>query len=499
MATNGEVPAGIKSIVDTRAIVGIDKFNGTNEKWQEFLWPFEGTCTNLGLDEAMRQAAGPGITNADISFGILEDEQQRQCKALYVLLKHLVEGKAKTILKTAGNNAGFIAWKMLKEEYEGKDVNRMTSMLTGLLQPNFIELSKKKAFLEVLREWEMAVIDYEEQSNEVLALAQNVLLSVVQGHAPLHERQIIASNSLSIAGNYNKIKEVLTSHKTSSQRYGADGLPVHDSGPQPMDVGSIEENAVGGTQQQKGSWDKNDKYGGKYGKQGYFDKKGKHGGKGYGKFGKNGKKGDKFGKYGKKGDKGGKPGKSNDGKSDSASQVSGAEGTGGSSGGSTYFAGYCGKCWKWGHKRKDCWHKNSQKTAENGCGYIENATEEWESGSDIPDGENVLWCFGIGDNNKPMNKAERKIVAGIEKNNQWLISLDSGSDDHCCMVDFGVGKVVDNGTTLNDVGGDSLGCFGQRNVKYIVEDVDGKDVTCNTDFTVGKLQAGGLEYEQVLQ
>jgi len=329
----------------------------------------------------------------------------------------------------------------------------------------------------------MAVIDYKEQSNEVVAL--NVMLSVFQGHAPMPERQIIASNSLAIAGNYNKMKEVLTSHKTSSQRYGADGLPVHDSGPAPMDVGCIEEDAVGGIQQK--TWDKNDKYGGKYGKQGYYGKKGSFGGKAYGKFGKNGEKGDKYGKYGKKGDKAGKSGKkSSDSTSDSASQVSGAEAIGGSSGGSTYFAGYGGECWMWGHKRKDCWYKgNTEKTAENGCGYIENATEEWESGSDIPDGENVLRCVGIGDN-KPMNKAEKKIVAGVEKGNQWLISLDSGSDDHCCMVDFGMGRVVENGTTLNDVGYDSLGCFGQRNVKYVVEDVDGKDVICNTDFTVGK-------------
>jgi len=91
----------------------------------------------------MRQAAGPGITVGDISSAVLEEDQQKQCKAVYVLLKHLVEGKAKTILKTAGNNEAFIAWRMLKEEHEGKDVNRMTSMLTGLhLQPNFIGLSR---------------------------------------------------------------------------------------------------------------------------------------------------------------------------------------------------------------------------------------------------------------------------------------------------------------------------------------------------------------------
>jgi len=40
MEAGGEF-SGIKSIVDTRAIVGIDKFNGTNEKWQEFLWPLK--------------------------------------------------------------------------------------------------------------------------------------------------------------------------------------------------------------------------------------------------------------------------------------------------------------------------------------------------------------------------------------------------------------------------------------------------------------------------
>ena len=80
------------------------------------------------------------------------------------------------------------------------------------------------------------------------------------------------------------------------------------------------------------------------------------------------------------------------------------------------------------------------ENANNDCGFVEQ--EGWTSGSDVPDdGEDVQWCFGIGEE-KPMSKVEQQIVAGVQRTNPWLISLDSGSDNHCCMVDFGSGKLT---------------------------------------------------------
>ena len=128
---------GIKSLVSIKLVEGIEKFNGEDERWKKFSGSFETCMSNVGLDDYMQTSSQDIVNEADLRWASLPDEQGRKMsKALYILLNAVLgEGKARNIFDSCKKNEGFLVWKRLKTEYESKQGNRLTSMLTGLLSP----------------------------------------------------------------------------------------------------------------------------------------------------------------------------------------------------------------------------------------------------------------------------------------------------------------------------------------------------------------------------
>ena len=142
-------------IVDTRVLNSIENFDGTPAKWKSWCWSFENaaaniTCGTVSLDEAMRAAVMVPDEQRVRMNVLVTEERQLQCKALFILLSQKCRGRSEIILRAVGRNEGFVAWKRLKQEYEGTESNRCTAMLTGILTPEWAEPCKTRPFLDVL-------------------------------------------------------------------------------------------------------------------------------------------------------------------------------------------------------------------------------------------------------------------------------------------------------------------------------------------------------------
>eukprot|EP00971_Amphidinium_carterae_P044042 866611-Amphidinium_carterae.2 len=192
-------------------------------------------------------------------------------------------------------------------------------MLTGLMSPDWAGEMQKgaKDFAELFLRWESQVALYEMQRGR--PLDADVKVAVVMRHAPGDVKQALRQASHVIGDDYNRLRDVLATYMQSGRDYNSLGVCIsHQSGDsggggaQPMDVGGLQDK-------------------GKYGK-GKGKDKGKQKGKGkpWQPGGKS--KGKEKGKQ----DKGGKspPG-----------TIVGAPGQ---------FQGYCNACGAWGHRRAQC-------------------------------------------------------------------------------------------------------------------------------------------------
>ena len=74
---------GIKSLVSTKLVEGIDKFAGEDERWKKFSSAFETCMSNVGLDEYMQTSSQDAVSESDLRWLNLPDkESQKMSKAL---------------------------------------------------------------------------------------------------------------------------------------------------------------------------------------------------------------------------------------------------------------------------------------------------------------------------------------------------------------------------------------------------------------------------------
>ena len=267
-------------------------------------------CLGADVEVSMRQAEEA----VQVELTSMDATMRDLAKKLYLLIVPACRGKALNICRKCEANNGFLVSKMLKAEYEPAVAGRHTSMLCGLLSPDWCDKNDraKRDFLEMLQEWENGVAEYEKQSGG--AISSNIRVATVLKHAPSEVRQALRMSAGSVKGDYALLRVVLYEYLQAGKSFDSGGFASSGdhSGPVAMDVGAIYDKGKG-----KGFKGKSK------------DNKGK--GKGYGHQQGKGPKGQ--GKEGK--------GKAKSGKG----KVPATQGE---------FQGYCGLCNVWGHKRADC-------------------------------------------------------------------------------------------------------------------------------------------------
>ena len=122
----------------------------------------------------------------------LDDNSLLISKAVHALLITKCEGKARSLVSPAPRRHGFEAWRVLKEEYEGKGGNRTAVLWRGILNPRarWGKMHSEACDLgDMLASWEKDVAQ-----NRVAAgtdLQQAVQVATVTEHAPAAYRDLL--------------------------------------------------------------------------------------------------------------------------------------------------------------------------------------------------------------------------------------------------------------------------------------------------------------------
>lgn len=239
----------LQSIIDTKILTKVDIFDGSDARWPEWSFVFESSCSLIELEDLMEAACK--VENEDCLK--LENNSaiiKLKSKALSHLLIQVVGGKALNSVRTQEKHNGFLAWRILKKEYEPSTGGRFTSMLISLLQPGWDE---QTPFDQQLIHWEKMVTDYTTQSKKPVGDALKI--AVLTKQSPEAIKGVVRNNSGAADGDYAKLRKAIFDYVASGKDYTEAGVlagpvfanppPIPGGGAQPMDVGAIDKKGGG--------------------------------------------------------------------------------------------------------------------------------------------------------------------------------------------------------------------------------------------------------------
>ena len=105
---------------------------------------------------------------------------------------------------------------------------------------------------------------------------------------------------------------------------------------------------------------------------------------------------------------------------------------------------------------------------------------EDESSDDDSSGEEARTCYDLyQDDERTEDEAEQREVCGITGDpteNTVLIGVDSGSDAHCCPLDYcsHLGEKVGEGHVLRDAQGKEIPHKGYRSTRHLLQGEGGE-------------------------
>ena len=329
-------------------------------------------------------------------------------KTVYALLITKTEGKALSLVSLVPRRHGLEAWRLLKEEYEGRGGNRTAALLRGILNPGAKwerMQSENKDIFDMLAAWEKDLAQYRMASGT--DLHQTIQVATVMEHAPERYRDLLRMIPLKDRESYAALRAYLREWCLTQRSYDHEGgravSNTASTATAGMDIGQVK-----GKGKEKG----------KKGKGKYKGKKGKH-------------------------DKGGKGGK-------------GHEQT-------EYFAGECGYCGKWGHKRAQCKKRARDLGTSPGAPGVQAVTGEDRPGGnmnqvraeDLADDESEdgsLWVFAVSTRHHHGESVK--------------VLVDSGADEHVCPRGYASLAATSSTTwgTLYDAQGNVIKATGTRTV-----------------------------------
>ena len=146
-------------VLDLKNLARLERFTGEDAQWFDWKFGFLATMELLQLGWYLRQIE---TMQAPINFEDLTPEEKGLSRLLYSILVYAVGGapRARSLLRLTRESNGFETWRQLLREYEPQETARHAAMLAGLLRPRWT--GRTSGFMEELRDWELAVLRYEE-------------------------------------------------------------------------------------------------------------------------------------------------------------------------------------------------------------------------------------------------------------------------------------------------------------------------------------------------
>ena len=389
-------------------------FSGREDEWHDWSLKFGATAATLSehaslwMSDALRM-------NTEI---VLDQPNQGSAKIfarqLYTLLIHLCEGRALALVRGAPDHNGLEAWRLLHEWYQPKTRSRGLALLNEILGWDF---GSKEQFLQRMKDWENATLEYNRTSSA--PLQEEVLVAVLISRSPKEVRTYLHVQVREDTAKLSHVRQLLYDYLRAGKAWKAPRTEeTAETNSVPMDVDALH---------REGGKGKNGKGKGKF-----KGDRNKHDGKGKGKQPVRQRHFDgncnQCGAYGHK-------------KSDY-------------SGKSKFFNGTCNKCGAHGHKKSDCPVKS--------VAHLESTPVS--DPSDEPVGmESLEWLFAL-----ETRDGNEELASLANVSNPVRLLLDSGSGVSACSPDFAphVQTHTESSVRARSATGQVTKSLGKKTVKF---------------------------------
>ena len=170
----------------------------------------------------------------------LDDNSRLTSKTVCALLITKCEGKALSLVSLAPRRHGFEAWRVFKENYEGKYGNRTAVLLRGILnlRARWSKMhSEGRDLGDMLASWEKDVAQYRVAAST--DLQQAVQVATVMEHAPAAYRDLLKVVRLSNRETYQALRAYMREWTLAQRTYDDHGRHTTPDTSAPMDIGQV--------------------------------------------------------------------------------------------------------------------------------------------------------------------------------------------------------------------------------------------------------------------
>ena len=158
-------------------------FSGREDEWHDWSLKFGAIAATLS-DHVSVWMSGALQHTAEITW-----DQAGEASALifarqmYTFVIHLCEGRALAIVRGAPDHNGLEAWRQLRKWYQPKTRSSCLALLNEILGR---DLGTKEQFLQRMKDWENATLEYNRTASA--PLQEEVLVAVLISRSPKEVR-----------------------------------------------------------------------------------------------------------------------------------------------------------------------------------------------------------------------------------------------------------------------------------------------------------------------
>ena len=152
-----------QSLIDTRLLGKPRSFDGSDEAWSNFSTILRAYMGAISPELLTAMQAAEAETSPIVQSA-LPAESAAKSTQLYFILVMLLEGRAQDKVPRVQHGAGLELWRLIAQEYEGKQPSRQAGMLQSILSYSF-DINALSASLE---KWERMVKQWETSTGKTL-------------------------------------------------------------------------------------------------------------------------------------------------------------------------------------------------------------------------------------------------------------------------------------------------------------------------------------------
>ena len=210
--------------MDTRLLGKPKSFDGTGEAWASFSTVLRAYIGAISpeLLTSMQQAEAE-VT--PISQAALAAPEAARSTQLYFILVMLLEGRAQDKVPRVAHGAGLELWRLIVQEYEGKQPSRQAGMLQAILSYTFDVHNLNNS----LERWERMVKQWETSTGKVLddTLKIGIVIKAMPKDSSMSQHLVLNSARFNTYATLRaEMVEILMAQRALQ-------------GPTPMDVGAL--------------------------------------------------------------------------------------------------------------------------------------------------------------------------------------------------------------------------------------------------------------------